>query len=238
MSLFLFLFAALVAEIIGTFTGFGTTTILVPASSFFIPLKEAIVLVGLFHFFGTFWRALFFFRGIDWKITLLFGIPALIFAGVGASLLATVDVRLLTRILGVLLILYAAYSLTKHKITLPRHPALLAGGGTLVGFLAGLVGTAGAIRGAFLSSWEIKKDKYLGTGAAMGLGADLARVAVYQQTGLLELNIALTVPLAATALIGTFLGYRMVKVTRQQTFAKIVFIALILAGIRFLYPLP
>lgn len=230
-----FLLAALVAEIIGTFTGFGTSTILVPASSFFIPLKEAIVLVGLFHMFGTFWRTLFFARGIDWKITLTFGIPALVFAGVGASLLAAVEVTILAKLLGILLIIYATYSLTQHKITLPAHPLLLAGGGTLVGFLAGLVGTAGAIRGAFLSSWNIKKDIYLGTGAAMGLGADIARVAVYQQTGLLQFDAALTVALAVTALVATFLGYRIVKVTKQETFAKIIFVALILAGIRFLF---
>lgn len=242
MEFYLFLIFAFFAEIVGTFTGFGTTTILVPLASFFMSLPEAIVLAGLFHLFGTIFRSAFFIKGINLKITLIFGVPALIFSYLGASFLPIIDVKLLSKLLGIALILYASYSLLsetrtrsfEHQVRLPKNPLILAGGGSLVGFLAGLIGTAGALRGAFLTSWGLSKSVYLGTGAAMGLGADLTRVLSYYQSGLLKSDFNLPVTLAIVALVGTFLGYKAVKFIQQKLFQKIILIALILAGVKFL----
>lgn len=178
-SFLAFLVAAFFAESIGTITGFGATTILVPASALFIPLKQAIVLVAVFHLFGTFWRTLAFRKGISWRVAAFFGIPSLVFAAIGASLLLRTPVLLVSKTLGVLLIVYVLYSLFEKRIILPRNGLILASGGTIVGFLAGLIGTAGALRGAFLTSWNLGKNVYLGTGAVMGLGADFVRVVVY-----------------------------------------------------------
>lgn len=234
MENILFLLSAFLAEIIGTFTGFGTTTILVPLASFFIPIRDAIVMVGLFHLFGTFFRTLFFIKGINIRIALIFGIPSLIFSGLGAYLLPFIDASLLSKGLGIILILYALFSLSEHKVTLPQNPLVLASGGGLVGFLAGLLGTAGVLRGAFLTSWKLSKETYLGTGAAMGLGADFSRVFVYYKSGLLSFDPVVVSILAVVALLGTYVGVKFVKITKQNIFFKIVLIALILAGVRFL----
>lgn len=233
---FVFLAIAFGAEVVGTITGFGTTTILVPASSLFLPLRQAIVLAGVFHLFGTFWRTLFFARGIHWKVVLLFGIPELAFSALGASLLVKTDLGLLSKLLGMVLVFYALYSLSKHRMVLPHNTLLLSGGGSVVGFLAGLLGTAGALRGAFLNAWNLPKEVYLGTGAAMGLGADLTRVVVYHQTGLLNINPQTTALLAIVALAGTFLGSKIAKATPQAAFTKIVLAGLLLAGLRFILP--
>ncbi len=229
-----FLAVAFLAESVGTITGFGATTILVPAAAFFIPVKEAIVLVSLFHFFGTLWRTIAFRGGINWQVAVTFGAPSLVFSAIGAFLLADAPIGLIAKLLGILLIVYAVISLLKKRILLPKNPSLLALGGGAVGFLAGLIGTAGALRGAFLTSWNLEKNVYLGTGAVMGLGADFVRVFVYQKTGLLTLSPILVIVLATVALLGTLAGRKIVKVTRQETFAKVVFVALILAGLRFL----
>lgn len=234
MEFYLFLILAFLAEIVGTFTGFGTTTILVPLASFFMPLREAIVLAGLFHLFGTIFRTIFFIKGINLKITFIFGIPALIFSYLGALFLSTIDVNILSKLLGIALIIYASYSLLAHQMSLPKNPLILAGGGSVVGFLAGLIGTAGALRGVFLTAWNLPRDVYLGTGAAMGLGADAARVLSYYQNGLLKSDFNLVITLAIVALVSTFLGYKAAKFTKQKIFTKIVLIALILAGIKFL----
>lgn len=234
MDLYLFLFFAFFAEVVGTFTGFGTTTILVPLASFFMSLRDAIVLAGVFHLFGTIFRTLFFRKGINWKITFIFGIPALIFSYIGASFLSTIEINLLSKLLGIALILYASLSLFEHKIILPQNPLTLATGGSVVGFLAGLIGTAGALRGAFLTSYNLSRDVYLGTGAAMGMGADFARVLSYYQFGLIKYNLNLIIIMATVALIGTYLGYKAVNITKQKIFNKLILIALILAGIKFL----
>lgn len=229
-----FLLSAVLAEVIGTIAGFGATTILVPLSSFFLPLKEAIVLVAAFHFFGTLWRTFAFSRNIDWKITLLFGIPSLMGSALGAFFLAKISVFWISKLLGIALIIYALNALLKSPLRLPKKPIILTAGGGIIGFLAGLIGTAGALRGAFFSSWKLKKEIYLGTSAAVALGADLIRVFVYQNIGLLKLNLFLVITLAVTALLGTLLGKAIVGKIRQEVFAKIIFVALILAGLKFL----
>ena len=100
--------------------------------------------------------------------------------------------------------------------------------------MAGLIGTAGALRGAFLTAWKLPKKVYLGTAAIMGLGADIVRVIIYRQTGLLQLTLPLFLTLAIVALIGTYLGRILAQKTQSQIFNRIVFIALLLAGIRLL----
>lgn len=227
---------AIFAEAAGTFTGFGATTILLPAATFFMPLKEAIVAVSLFHFFGTGFRTLFFARKINIKIALIFGIPSLIFSIIGATLLSRFDANILTKIVGAALILYAFYSLVKEKIRLPRNNFLLAGGGVMVGFLAGLIGTAGAMRGAFLTAWNLAPEVYLGTGALMGIGADASRVAVYYRAGMFSFMSSQTVIiLLVIALIGTTIGKILVTKTNKKAFAKFIFWALALAGTRLLF---
>jgi uncharacterized protein len=49
----LFFTSALVAEIIGTMAGFGSSTIFLPLALLFVDFKTAIILVAIFHLFGT-----------------------------------------------------------------------------------------------------------------------------------------------------------------------------------------
>ncbi len=232
--LVIFLAVALVAEVIGTITGFGATTILLPVASLMYPLPIAIAYSALFHFLGTLWRSAFFARRVNWRIALTFGIPSLILSYVGARLLTVINPQLVSYILGVALIAYAAYSLVKHRLALPRRTGYLIGGGMVTGFLAGLIGTAGAIRGAFLSAWKLPKEVYLGTGAVMGLGADVVRLVAYHQTGLLVATWQLVAIFLIVALGGTYIGARLVKSAPAPLFTKIVLAGLILAGVRFL----
>ena len=230
----IFFLSALVAETIGTFTGFGATTILLPIAALLFPLREAIVYVGLFHFFGTAFRTLFFARGINWKIALLFGVPSLVFSSIGALLLSVISPSIVSKILGISLIVYSVNSLFFRRLKLPATPAVLVSGGATTGFLAGLVGTAGALRGAFLTSWNLSKAAYLGTGAVMGLGADAARAYVYWRTNLIHTTPAFILGLLIIALLGTTLGRKFVQKTPSQLFSRIILIALLLAGLRFL----
>ncbi len=234
MIILIFLLVAFGAEVVGTITGFGATTILLPVASLLYPLPQAIAYSALFHFLGTFWRSAFFAKKINWGLALRFGIPSLIAAYIGARLLVLVDAQFLSHLLGVALIGYALYSLFKHRFLLPKQEGWLIGGGVITGFLAGLIGTAGAIRGAFLTAWKLPKEVYLGTGAVMGLGADILRLVAYRQTGLLNTSYTVGLVFLIVALGGTFVGAKLVKSVSSTLFTKIVLIGLILAGVRFL----
>lgn len=229
-----FLAAALLAEVIGTIAGFGATTILLPIAAFLFPLPIAIAYSALFHSLGTMWRTVFFARKIDWKIALTFGIAALVFSYLGGRLLAVIETDIISKALGGTLIAYSLYSLVKHRLYLPKSWMFLVSGGVITGFLAGLVGTAGAIRGAFLTAWKLPKKVYLGTGAVMGLGADVFRLIAYHQDNLLPYDWQLYAAFLAVAFVGTLLGFKLVENATSKLFARVVLVALVLAGVRFL----
>src|SRR3972149_308812 len=83
----LFLIFAFLAEIVGTLAGFGSSTILVPLTVFFIDVKTAIAVVGLFHFFGQVVDLFLWGRYINWRITALFAGLGVGFSFLGAALI-------------------------------------------------------------------------------------------------------------------------------------------------------
>ena len=115
-----------------------------------------------------------------------------------------------------------------------RNPAIVGGG--LSGFLAGLIGTGGALRGAFLTSFGLPKEKYIATAATIALAVDFTRIPVYLSQGFLEQKYYWYLPiLIVLALAGSFCGRQIVRRFRYEVFRKIVLVAILLIGLKFIY---
>jgi uncharacterized membrane protein YfcA len=109
-------------------------------------------------------------------------------------------------------------------------------GGSLSGFFAGLIGTGGALRGAFLTSFDLKKSVYISTAAAISLAVDMTRIPIYFGSGFLEPSLFYYIPiLFLLAILGSFTGKRIVGKIPQKTFKQLVLIAILLVSIKFLY---
>ena len=78
---------ALLASALTFFSGFGLGTLLLPAFALFFPVDVAIALTAIVHFLNNTFKFVLVKNHIDWKIAVQFGIPALIFALLGAFLL-------------------------------------------------------------------------------------------------------------------------------------------------------
>ena len=76
----------LVAAGVGTATGFGTSTIMIPVMTLFVPLPIVLLFVGIIHLCGDVWKVLLFKSGLDWKLILGFGISGIVASYIGASL--------------------------------------------------------------------------------------------------------------------------------------------------------
>jgi len=129
---------AFAASILGTITGFGISTLMVPVILFFFPLPSTLLFVGLVHFAGDVWKVLFFKKGIRWKLILSFGIPGIIASFIGASLVLSISVALMKRILAAFLLTYVVFLLCKKEWKIPQGTATGIIGGSLYGFSAGL----------------------------------------------------------------------------------------------------
>src|SRR3990167_4199718 len=235
MSLFFFL-AAFVAEVIGTMAGFGSSTIFLPLALLFVDFKTALVLVAFLHIFGNIGRISFFRHGLDKRIIIVFGIPSIILTLVGAFIVNYVSQEVLKGILGMFLVIYAVVSLWKEELKItPSLSNSLIGGG-LSGFLAGLIGTGGALRGAFLTAFGLPKEKYIATAASIALAVDLTRIPVYLQQGFLDQKYYWYLPvLVVLAFAGSFTGKQIVQRLPQDKFKKVVLVAILLIGLKFIY---
>ncbi|MBI5147661.1 MAG: sulfite exporter TauE/SafE family protein [Parcubacteria group bacterium] len=228
---------ALAAEIIGTITGFGSATLFTAIAAFFMDIKTVIVVVAFFHLFGGATRLFLFRKTIDKKIILAFGVPDLAFTLIGAALIIATPSAAAQKLFGAFLVAYSLLAFFKPNFALPKKNAVLAAGGALSGFLAGLIGTGGAVRALALNAFGLPRDYYLGTGALLAVITDLARISVYFTNGAAAQTGRLTAILPIflfIAVIGTLAGQKIVVRIKESVFHRVVLIALAAAGINFL----
>jgi len=227
----------LVAAMIGTMTGFGTSTIMVPILSLFLPLPLVLLFVGVIHWFGDIWKILFFKKGFNWRLILLFGIPGIIASFWAAHLPLTLSEEFLKRLLGLFLILYVALIWFKPnwKMKPVGSNALL--GGALSGFFSGIFGVGGAVRSTFLSAFDLPKSVFIFTSGVIGLLIDSSRVTQYliggiRVEGSLLLVLVICIPIS---LAGAYLAKELVDKIPQKFFRLFIAIALFLVGLRYLF---
>ena len=231
----LFFIAAFISEIVGTIAGFGSSTIFLPISLFFVDFKTALILVAIFHFFGNIGRISFFKHGLNKKILLLFGVPSILLSILGALLVGILPQSILKMILGGFLIFISASFILRPKLAFPTDTKTVLFGGGISGFITGLVGTGGALRATFLTGFNLEKTKYIATAASVALGTDATRIPVYVSQGFLADQFYYYIPiLFALAISGSFIGKKIVNKIDQEKFKKMVLIAIILVSIKFI----
>lgn len=231
----IFFVIGFLSEIVGTMAGFGSSTIFLPLSSYFVDFKTALALVAIFHLFGNISRIAFFRHGLDKRVLLVFGLPSFAFSLVGATLVGDLSQTILKLILGVFLISLSLMFLLKPKIIFPSNIKSLTLGGGISGFIVGLIGTGGALRATFLTGLNISKEKYIATAAVIALCTDATRIPSYMAQGFLTEQYYYYIPiLFAIAIGGSFVGRKLVNRINQEKFKKMVLIAVILVSIKFI----
>jgi uncharacterized membrane protein YfcA len=175
--------AVFVGSLVGTTAGFGTSTVMIPVVLLFYPLSQTLLFVGIIHFLGNIWKLVLFREAIQWKLILSFGIPGIAAGFLGALLVFEIPSSVLSRILAGFIIFYVIYIFLRpdFKIKANRFSAAL--GGFASGFMAGVFGMGGAVRSLFLSAFNLPKEIYLVTGAAIAIVIDISRLMTYLLSG-------------------------------------------------------
>jgi len=179
MEIFYIASLTFIAATIGTITGFGTSTLMIPALVIFFPPVEAIFLVAIIHWFGNVWKIALFRKGFDFRLIALFGLIGLATSFLGAFVSLGANEQILLRLLGVFLAGYALFLIFQSKFKVPAGNMSALSGGALSGFFAGMFGVGGAIRSMFLSAFDLPKAVYIATAGAIGLLVDSTRIITY-----------------------------------------------------------
>ena len=232
----LFLLAVFLSEVVGTIAGFGSATILLPVALFFVDFKTALVLAALVHLFGNVSRGAFFRKKISWRITGYFGIMGIFGSLLGALLVTHTDPAYLQLGLGVFLIGYALFAFYNPSFKLQPTSKAMAAGGLSSGFLAGIIGTGGALRTVFLTAFRMPKTHYIGTAAAIAIAVDGIRIPIYLRDGLLDSRYYWALPLLLLLAVGgAYVGKKLVRKIPQRMFGRIILSAVALAGIKLIF---
>lgn len=231
-NLTLFILLALLAEILGTIGGFGSSLFFVPIASYFLDFHSVLGITALFHVSSNLSKIALFRKGFDKKLLLSIGIPAVLFVVVGAFLSNFIETKILEISLASFLIIISLVFLIFKNLALKPTLSNSIGGGVFSGFIAGLLGTGGAIRGITLAAYNLKMDVFIATSAIIDLGIDSSRSVVYCLNGYVHKDILYLIPiLLLVSITGTFIGKKILTKISEEQFKSIVLILVLLTGI-------
>jgi hypothetical protein len=250
MEIVLISVIAFFVAILTFFSGFGLGTILTPIFMLFFPVELAIALTGLVHFFNNVFKILLVGKNADKSVLLKFGIPAVIFAFIGAWVLLhipdakplfvyelfgkTFEVYPVKFIISILLIIFAFMDLVPYFQRLQFAKDKLPIGGALSGFFGGLSGNQGALRSAFLIKAGLAKETFIGTAVVVSTFVDFTRLSVYAsrftKSGLTD-NITLVICATLSAIAGAYIGNKLLKKVTLKFLQMTVAIMLIIISL-------
>lgn len=232
----MFIILAVIAEILGTIGGFGSSLFFVPIAGYFLDFHTVLGVIALFHVSSNLIKMFFFKEGVDKQLILSFGIPAVIFVVIGAFLGKYVDSKTLEIALACFLITISAVFLVFKNTSVKPTMTNSVTGGISSGLIAGLLGTGGAIRGVVLSSYNLKKEVFIATSAVIDLGIDSGRSIVYVLNGYVGKNAVYLIPiLFVVSIVGTFIGKKMLAKISEEQFKIIVLALILITGLVSLY---
>lgn len=230
MDIIVISLAAFLTAILTFFSGFGLGTILMPVFAIFFPVEVAIALTGVVHFSNNLFKMSLVGKRADKEVLFKFGIPAILASFAGAWLLLRItkipslleyqlwdrnfEITPVKLIIAILLIIFSLLEILPSVQKVQFSKNKLALGGVLSGFFGGLTGIQGAIRSAFLIKSGLSKEAYIATGVVIASLVDVTRLSVYAsrfKEANLQEHLILIISATLAAIIGAFIGIKLLK---------------------------
>ena len=225
-----FLIAGTVKGTIGL--GLPTTSLVLLTLSINLPSAMALLLVP--SLITNIWQAFTGSRGLEIiKRFWLFFLVSILCVWPGAIILSVISIKYSSGLLGLLLMLYASFSLGKKRYSINSNNEKLfgVGSGIINGAVTGMTGSFIFPGVLFLSSVGLQKEKLF---QAMGILFTISTISLalaLNQVDLLNLKQATWSAIATIpAIVGMFLGNQLRKNISEKLFQTIFFITIFIIG--------
>lgn len=229
---YFFLVLALLAEVIGTIGGFGSSVFFVPLGNFYFDFYSVLGLTAIFHLSSNISKIVLFKKGLNKDLLLKIGIPSVVFVTIGGYLSKILDGALLELILALFLVALSLLFLIKKDLVVLPDTRNAISGGVLSGFSAGLLGTGGAIRGLTMAAFNLEKNVFIATSAFIDFLIDFTRTIVYFQNGYIQKEELAYLPfLIVIGILGTYLGKRVLAYIPQDRFKRLSLFLILVIGV-------
>ena len=221
------------AYVIFGLTGFGSTVVAVPLIALLLPLKFVVPMMMLLDLAATVMLGAHLRKGIRfdevaWLVPFILAGMAL-----GLTLLIKVSEAALLLGLGIFVLAYAGYGLSRRGVPVALKRAWSAPVGLAGGALSALFGTGGVLFAIYFTGRIRDKQQLRATNASMIMFSALIRVVLFGASGLLlQEGLLLCAALLVPAMLGGFyLGNRLHAVIPAVQVVRAVYTVLVLAGV-------
>ena len=231
IAVLLFFILAFVSEMIGTVSGFGSSVFFVPLAGMLFDFHTTLALTGILHIFSTSAQLFMFRKELHWKLMFKIGVPSVLMVMLGAYLSNKIEIKYAELAMALFLITFASIFLLKKDLRIKPTNFNSIIGGAIAGFLAGFIGTGGAVRGATLAAFDLKKEVFVSTSAGIDLAVDLSRNVIYLWNGYLDKKYFWFIPvMLVLAYAGVWFGKQILNKIPQEIFKRIVLLMILLVG--------
>lgn len=221
---------AFLASLLTLFSGFGLGTLLMPVVALFFPLEVAIATTAIVHLSNNLMKLVLLGKHAVMKHIVKFGVPATLFAFIGAYLLIALGefnnaisyqlagyqgmTSYINIVIGGVILFFVALEISPKFSNLRFAERWLPYGGALSGFFGGLSGHQGAFRSMFLVKSNLDKKQFIGTGVVIAVLVDVARLFVYGvsfSSHSTKVDWMLVTLASLCAFIGVYLGSKFIE---------------------------
>jgi uncharacterized membrane protein YfcA len=224
----LFILLAFVSEVIGTVSGFGSSILFVPIAAMFFDFKTVLGITAIFHVFSNLAKIALFKQGVKKEMVVKLGIPAIIFVIIGAYITTILSSQNIALGMNVALVFLAIFLMVNFNKPLQQTDSNLYLGGIASGFLAGITGTGGAVRGIILAAFQLPKEIFIATSAFIDLGVDFSRAVVYTSNGYFKKEHLFLIPFfIGISILGSYAGKLILQKTSEKIFRYLVLVVII-----------
>lgn len=231
-TLILFLLFSLIAEILGTIGGFGSSVFFVPLANIFLDFKSVLGITAIFHLSSNISKLVLFKQGLNKFLLLYIGVPAVVMVIAGGFLSRFINEQLLQVAFAIFIIVTSVFFLLVKNFALAADRKNAIVGGSLSGFLAGVLGTGGAIRGITMVAFNIEKEQFVATSAGIDFAVDFSRTVVYFMNGYMHAeHLKYMLSLIVIGFVGTWIGKVLLRKISQDQFKNIVLVLLLGIGV-------
>jgi uncharacterized membrane protein YfcA len=209
--------------------------LLLPLLTHVVGFDQAVPMLTMAQLVGNLSRVGLGWKVIDWKLAGVFLMTAVPAAAVGAFCFAGAPAHLIIRLVGVAILLFVLARLT-GMLRFKGGLIVLTIGGGVVGFLSGLVGSAGPLGAAIVLSTNLAPAAYIATEAVTAVGMHLTKMAVYQR----QLHLGarfwpLALAMGGAMFAGTWTAKRVIDRLPKIVFERAVSALLILVALQMIW---
>jgi len=227
--------AGILAGCVSAVAGIGVGLVLLPVLVLYLGVKSAIPILALALVAAATTRVTVYRREIDVRAAAWSILGAVPTTALGAYLFTVAPPVLLTRMLGLLLLLILV-GRRLHLRSLPmRRPVWFLPLGVAIGVVSGLMSGVGPLLAPFYLSYGLRKGAYVGTVGTMALAMQATKLAVFGTTALLTPRVlAYGLFLMPLTVLGTVLGKRILLRVSERMFVLVIEGVMLFGGVALL----